>query len=243
MLAMIEQYTEAWDELTAPGAQFATTTIEVRGVPIKVFESAPPNMRGVWEMARGYGDRDYIVYEDERYTLRRGPTPSGPRAGPPARRRARRPAGRPGGARDAQLPRVGRSATGPRSSIGAAVVGMNAWWTTDGDGVRAVRLEAEGADRRRRARRARPAGARRAARRAPDARHRRPLRRASSPTAPSAGTDVIDPAAAPAELPDVDDRSRRRRHASSTPRAPPASRRARSSPIAARSTTCSTSCS
>ena len=69
MLAMIEQYTEAWDELTAPGAQFATTTIEVRGAPIKVFESALPSMRSVWEMARGYGDRDYVVYEDERYTF------------------------------------------------------------------------------------------------------------------------------------------------------------------------------
>ena len=63
MLAMIEQYKEAWDELTAPGAQFATTTVEVRGVPIKVFESALPSMRSVWEMARGYGDRDYVVYE------------------------------------------------------------------------------------------------------------------------------------------------------------------------------------
>ena len=25
-------------------------------------------MRTVWELARGYADRDYIVYEDERYT-------------------------------------------------------------------------------------------------------------------------------------------------------------------------------
>jgi len=65
MHSMIERYNEAWDELTAPGAQFATTTIEVRGVPIKVFESALPSMRSVWEMARGYGDRDYVVYEDE----------------------------------------------------------------------------------------------------------------------------------------------------------------------------------
>jgi long-chain acyl-CoA synthetase len=69
MLAMIEQYQAAWDELTAPGAQFATTEIEVRGVPIKVFENSLPNMRTVWEMARGYGDRDYVVYEDERYTF------------------------------------------------------------------------------------------------------------------------------------------------------------------------------
>ena len=68
MPAMIEEFQEAWEELTAPGAQFATTTIDVRGVPIKVFESALPSMRTVWELARGYADRDYIVYEDERYT-------------------------------------------------------------------------------------------------------------------------------------------------------------------------------
>ena len=43
MLAMIEQYQQAWEELTAPGAQFATKVIEVRGVPIKVFESALPS--------------------------------------------------------------------------------------------------------------------------------------------------------------------------------------------------------
>ena len=61
MPAMIEEFQEAWEELTAPGAQFATTTIDVRGVPIKVFESALPSMRTVWELARGYADRDYIV--------------------------------------------------------------------------------------------------------------------------------------------------------------------------------------
>ena len=29
---MIEEFTRAWDELTAPGAQFAMKEIEVRGV-------------------------------------------------------------------------------------------------------------------------------------------------------------------------------------------------------------------
>ncbi len=42
--------------------------IEVRGIPMRVFESAPPSMRFVWELAAGYGDREYVVYEDERFT-------------------------------------------------------------------------------------------------------------------------------------------------------------------------------
>ena len=64
MLAMSDEYLEAWDELTAPGAQFAMKEITVRDVPIRVFESALPSMRTVWEVASGYGDSDYLVYED-----------------------------------------------------------------------------------------------------------------------------------------------------------------------------------
>jgi len=69
MLAMIDEYLEAWDELTAPGAQFAMKEAVVGDVPMRVFESALPSMRTVWELAGGYGDRDYVVYEDERYTF------------------------------------------------------------------------------------------------------------------------------------------------------------------------------
>jgi long-chain acyl-CoA synthetase len=65
---MIEEYTEAWNELIAEGAPFAMTEIDVRGIPMRVFNSAPPSMRFVWELAAGYGDKDYIVFEDERFT-------------------------------------------------------------------------------------------------------------------------------------------------------------------------------
>jgi hypothetical protein len=65
---MLEEFQEAWTELTQPGSQFAMKDIEVRGVPMRVYEAAPPSMRFVWELATGYGDRDYVVFEDERYT-------------------------------------------------------------------------------------------------------------------------------------------------------------------------------
>ena len=129
MLAMIEQYTEAWDELTAPGAQFATTTVEVRGVPIKVFESALPSMRSVWEMARGYGDRDYVVYENERYTFAE--------ADAIIRALAARLVDvhgvQPGDRVALAMRNYPEWVFGYWAviSIGAAVVGMNAWWTTE----------------------------------------------------------------------------------------------------------------
>ena len=65
---MINHYRAARAELDAPGSPFATTMTEVRGVSIKTFVSAPPTMRVIWENSIGHADKDYIVYEDERYT-------------------------------------------------------------------------------------------------------------------------------------------------------------------------------
>ncbi|MEM8620613.1 MAG: class I adenylate-forming enzyme family protein [Actinomycetota bacterium] len=126
---MIDEFTEAWDELTAPGAQFAMKEIQVRGAPMRVFESAPPSMRFVWELARGYGDADYIVYEDERYTYAEADAIIRSLAA---------------WLQDEQGVRAGdRVAVAMRNypewvlsywaivSLGAAAVGMNAWWTSE----------------------------------------------------------------------------------------------------------------
>jgi acyl-CoA synthetase (AMP-forming)/AMP-acid ligase II len=129
MLAMIEHYQAAWDELTAPGAQFGTEVIEVRGVPIKVFSSALPTMRTVWEFARGYGDRDYIVYEDERYTFAESDAIVRALAAHLVDVHGVQPGDRVALAmRNYPEWVFGYWAI---LSIGAAVVGMNAWWTTE----------------------------------------------------------------------------------------------------------------
>jgi long-chain acyl-CoA synthetase len=129
MLAMIEQYREAWDELTAPGAQFATKVIEVRGAPMKVFESALPDMRSVWEMARAHGDRDFVVYEDERYTFAESDAIVRALAARLVDVHGVQPGDRVALAmRNYPEWVFGYWAT---ISIGAAVVGMNAWWTTE----------------------------------------------------------------------------------------------------------------
>ncbi len=126
---MIEEFAEAWEELTAPGAQFAMKEVEVRGVPMRVFESELPSMRFVWELSAGYADRDYVVFEDERYTYGE--------ADAIVKSLAHHLVDEHG------VGRGDRVAVSMRNypewvfsywaivSVGAACVGMNAWWTTD----------------------------------------------------------------------------------------------------------------
>jgi len=128
MCVVIEHYDAAWKELTAEGAGFAVTEIEVRGHPERVFSTTLPNMRSLWEIAALQGDKPYIVFEDERYTY----------AEIDAQVRSlahllRDQHGVGSGDRVAIAMRnypewvVAYWAT---LAIGAAAVGMNAWWTS-----------------------------------------------------------------------------------------------------------------
>ena len=121
-----DHYLLAREELLA-GA-FATTEVDVRGVKLRVLNAAPPTMRAVWEATAPFADREYLVYEDERYTY----------AEIAAQVRSlasvlRNTHGVGSGDRVALAMRnypewvVGYWAT---ICIGAAVVGMNAWWTS-----------------------------------------------------------------------------------------------------------------
>ena len=65
---MIKHYLAARAELDAPGSPFATTYEEVRGVSLRSYVTAPPNMRAVWENSAVHSGNDYVVYEDEKYT-------------------------------------------------------------------------------------------------------------------------------------------------------------------------------
>jgi len=102
------------------------STIEVRGVPVRVFNSAPPTMRALWEMTAAHGDKCYIVYEDEHYSF----TEIHVQVRKLAAYLASKGVGR--GDRVALAMRnypewvVGYWAS---ISLGAACVGMNAWWT------------------------------------------------------------------------------------------------------------------
>ena len=126
MADVIHHYLAARAELDAPGSPFATHMTTIRGVPAKSYVAAPPTMRAIWETTVAHADKDYLVYEDERYTyaeihaqvrklaaylVANGVTP-GSRVAIAMRNYPEWVVGYWAGV-----------------SVGAAVVGMNAWWT------------------------------------------------------------------------------------------------------------------
>ncbi len=123
---MYAQLKEVWDQLTGPGAPFEVKEVEVRGIPVRAYASAPGSLRDVWLMSAAHGDKDYLVYEDERWTYDQAHA----EVGAVAAWRVEQGVG-PGD----------RVAIAMRNypewmlaywaavSVGAAVVGMNAWWT------------------------------------------------------------------------------------------------------------------
>ncbi|MFM9037976.1 MAG: class I adenylate-forming enzyme family protein [Actinomycetota bacterium] len=123
---MIHHYLAARAELDSTGSPFATHMTTIRGVPAKSYVAAPPHMRAIWETTAAHGDKDYLVYEDERYSYAE------------IHAQVRKLAahlvanGVAPGSRVAIAMRnypewvVGYWAG---VSVGAAVVGMNAWWT------------------------------------------------------------------------------------------------------------------
>ena len=66
---MTLSFQEAVDQLTQPGAPFATQTVDVAGVETRVFEGTPPSLRAIFDSARGRGDETFLVYEDERWSF------------------------------------------------------------------------------------------------------------------------------------------------------------------------------
>lgn len=113
---------------TGPGGPFEMDEIEVRGIPMRVFKSAPPTMRAVWELATLHGDAPYLVYEDEHYSYAEIATQ--------VRRLADLLAVEHGVGRGDRVALAMRNypewVIGYWATVvlGAAVVGMNAWWTT-----------------------------------------------------------------------------------------------------------------
>lgn len=119
---------EATAQMTAPGALFEMAALEIRGVNTRVWKLAPPTLRDILDNSSLFGDRDFIVYEDERisyaqhYVL--------------AANAARR-------FRELGVVKGDRVAIAMRNlpewiiafwgalALGAVVVPLNAWWTTE----------------------------------------------------------------------------------------------------------------
>jgi long-chain acyl-CoA synthetase len=60
---------EANATLTAPGQMFEVEEVEIRGVTTRAWKNCPASLRIVLELSRAHGDKDLIVYEDERITF------------------------------------------------------------------------------------------------------------------------------------------------------------------------------
>lgn len=124
---MYAELKQVWQSLTGSEGNFEITTVDVRGVPTKTYKNAPPSLRELWLSSQQFADREYIVYQDERWTYARAHEEVASVA--------------------AWLVENGvvpgdRVALAMRNypefmliywaiaSIGATVVGMNAWWVT-----------------------------------------------------------------------------------------------------------------
>ena len=122
-------YEEAVAEVTGPGGRYETHEITVDGVTYTAFKGAPSSLKELFDLTRLYGDTEFLVYEDERYTFAD--------AYAQADGIAAALVGRYGVAKGDRVAIAMRNYPEwiftylGALSIGAVVVSMNAWWTAE----------------------------------------------------------------------------------------------------------------
>ena len=57
---------DAHARLTAPGSPFEIEEVEIRGARQRVWKRAPPTLREAFQAGRAFGQRTFLVYNDER---------------------------------------------------------------------------------------------------------------------------------------------------------------------------------
>ena len=138
-------------ELTGKGGPFETHETTVVGVPMKVYANAPTSMRAVFESTGAFADREFLVYDDERWTY----------GDLHARVRALAHLLHERGIRKGDRVAIGMRnypewvvAFWACQAIGAVAVTLNAWWTGDelnyafeDSGARAAILDGERVER------------------------------------------------------------------------------------------------
>jgi long-chain acyl-CoA synthetase len=60
---------EATALLTAAGSRFEMETVNIRGIPTRTWKNCPPTNREVFLAGRSFGDREFLVYDDDRCTF------------------------------------------------------------------------------------------------------------------------------------------------------------------------------
>ena len=119
---------EATTRLTAPGQMFETKRAVVLDVEMTVWKHAPSNLRQVLDLSLDHGEKDFLVYEEQRYSFEQN------------FRFAATLAYR---LRDLGIEKGDRVAIAARNlpqwvfafwatvALGAVSVPLNAWWTSD----------------------------------------------------------------------------------------------------------------
>lgn len=127
--APIPTWEQALETLTASGGPFEMTKAEVRGDTLKVFKSTPPSLRYLFGAARAYGDKPFLVYEDETWSFTEVTNHVDAVAALLVDRYKIKPGDRVGIAmRNYPEWIVSFAAI---TSVGAIAVSLNAWWTTE----------------------------------------------------------------------------------------------------------------
>ena len=122
---MYKQLKLVWDEYTSAGQTFEVNTVDIAGVPTLNFVHAPPSLREFWLGAAQHGEREYLIYQDERCTYSQAQQYSASLANWLQQQ------GVVPGDRVAIAMRnypEWMLAYWAITSMGAVVVGMNAWW-------------------------------------------------------------------------------------------------------------------
>jgi acyl-CoA synthetase (AMP-forming)/AMP-acid ligase II len=125
---MYAELKRAWGELTAPGQMFEVDRVNVRGVEILSYRHAPPSLREVWLSTAAHGGNDYLIYQEERISYTGAHALAASLAASLAA----------GGIRSGDRVAIAMRnypewmlAYWAVTSMGAVVVGMNAWWVED----------------------------------------------------------------------------------------------------------------
>jgi len=119
---------EATARLIAPGQMFETERAMVHGRELTVWKNAPVSLRQILDLSLNHATRDFLVYEDQRYTFDehyRGAATLARRLVELGVRKGDRVA-----IASRNLPQWVMAFWGSVVT-GAVVVPLNAWWTTD----------------------------------------------------------------------------------------------------------------
>ena len=115
-------------EVTGKGQPYETATQHIRGVDFTVFVNAPENLRALYSAGLAHADKDFYVYQDERYTYQRMWDLAAQCANR-LRERGLQPGDRVGVALR-NYPEWIAAFMGI-TSAGCVAVAMNAWWSGD----------------------------------------------------------------------------------------------------------------